>query len=65
MRQFMASNASCGSKVLTLEPDYFEERLVLFEEQRARLNHFFCSNIESREEGEADRFEEPHLEFHK
>ena len=48
-----------------LAPDYFDERLVMFEEQRARLNAYFCANIEPREEIDADRFAERYEEYRK
>jgi hypothetical protein len=48
-----------------LAPDYFDERLVMFEEQRARLNAYFCANIEPREEIDADRFAEHYEEYRK
>jgi hypothetical protein len=48
-----------------LTPDYFDERLVLFEEQRARLNAYFCSHVEHGEELDADRFEKRYDEYRK
>jgi len=38
-----------------LDPAYFDERFVLFEDHRARLNAYFCSNIQGREEQDAAR----------
>jgi hypothetical protein len=52
-------------KSLSFDPNYLKERLLLFEKQRARLNHFFCANMESREEGDALRFEERYRHFQK
>jgi hypothetical protein len=37
--------------------------LVLFEEQRARLNGYFCNNIENGEEHDADMFEQRYREY--
>jgi len=48
-----------------LAPDYFDERLVMFEEQRARLNAYFCANIEPGEELDADRFAKRYDEYRK
>jgi hypothetical protein len=48
-----------------LSPEYLDERLVLFEEQRARLNGYFCQNVESGEERDADRFELQYREYRK
>jgi hypothetical protein len=48
-----------------LRPDYFDERLVMFEEQRARLNAYFCANIELGEEIDADRFAKRYDEYRK
>jgi hypothetical protein len=53
------------SKDPRLTPDYFDERLVLFEEQRARLNAYFCLNIEAGEELDADRFAKRYDEYRK
>ena len=46
-----------------LSPEYLDERLVLFEEQRARLNAYFCNNIEHREELDAACFEKQYGEY--
>jgi hypothetical protein len=46
-----------------LNPKYLDERLVLFEEQRARLNGYFCNNIENGEEHDADQFEKRYREY--
>lgn len=48
-----------------LTPDYFDGRLVMFEEQRARLNAYFCANIELGEEIDADRFAKRYDEYRK
>ncbi len=48
-----------------LDPAYFDERIVLFEEQRARLNAFFCNHIENGEEHDAAKFEERYRQYHK
>ncbi len=48
-----------------LAPEYFDERVALFEEQRARVNAYFCNNIESDEERDADRFEKRYDEYRK
>ena len=48
-----------------LAPEYFDERVALFEEQRARVNAYFCNNIESGEERDADRFEKRYDEYRK
>jgi len=45
--------------------DYFDERVVLFEEQRARVNAYFCNNVESGEEHDAARFEQYYSEYQK
>lgn len=48
-----------------LDPAYFDQRLVLFEEQRARLNAYFCNNVENGEENDAARFEVRYREHRK
>ena len=48
-----------------LLPEYFDERVALFEEQRARVNVYFCNNIESGEEHDADRFQKRYDEYRK
>ena len=53
------------AKDFRLAPDYFDERLVMFEEQRARLNAYFCANIEPGEEIDADRFAKRYDEYRK
>jgi hypothetical protein len=45
-----------------LSAEYFDQRLVLFEEQRARLNAYFCNNVEHREELDAARFDKQYGE---
>jgi hypothetical protein len=46
-----------------LDPDYLDERLVLLEEQRARLKGYFCNNIETGEVHAAALFEERYREY--
>lgn len=46
-------------------PEHFDERLVLFEEQRARLNAYFCGAIEKGEEVEADHFEKRYGDYRR
>ena len=48
-----------------LTADYFDERVALFEEQRARVNAYFCNNVESGEEHDAARFEQYYSEYQK
>jgi hypothetical protein len=48
-----------------LDPAYFDERLALFEDHRARLNAYFCNNIQSFEDQDAFRFEKRHREYQK
>jgi hypothetical protein len=48
-----------------LRPDYFDERLVMFEEQRARPNAYFCANIELGEEIDGNRFAKLYHEYRK
>ena len=46
-----------------LSPEYFDERLALFEEQRARLNGYFCNRIENDETHDALRFEKMYAKY--
>jgi hypothetical protein len=46
-----------------LDSAYVDERLVLFESHRARLNAYFCNNIQSREYQDAARFEKKYREY--
>jgi hypothetical protein len=52
-----------GLKGTRLDPDYLDERLVLFQDERARLNAYLHNNIENGEEHDADLFEERYREF--
>lgn len=45
--------------------DYFDERVTLFEEERARVNAYFCNNVETGEEQDAARFEQRYREYQK
>jgi len=46
-----------------LKPSYFDEKLTVFEMQRALLNGFFCNNIESSEQRDETRFAKLHREY--
>jgi hypothetical protein len=46
-----------------LDPEYLDERLVLFEEQRARLNGYFCNKIENGEIHDATLFEQRYRKY--
>jgi hypothetical protein len=48
-----------------LDPGYFDERLLLFEEERSRVNAYFCNNVENGEELDAARFEKRSNEYRK
>ena len=48
-----------------LKPDYFDEKLTLFEMHRALLNGYFCNNIENSEVRDEARFEKLHREYEK
>jgi hypothetical protein len=48
-----------------LNPAYFDERLVLFEDHRARLNAYFCNRVEGCEHQDACRFEKRHRDYQK
>ena len=43
----------------------FDEELVLFEDHRARLNSYFCSAIQRREQQDSVRFESQRREYEK
>jgi hypothetical protein len=51
------------SKEPSLSPEYFDERLALFEEQRARLNGYFCNRVENDEAHDALRFEKMYAKY--
>ncbi|MGH9686526.1 MAG: hypothetical protein ACRD5K_05480 [Candidatus Acidiferrales bacterium] len=53
------------AKDLGLSPSYFEEKLTLFEMQRALLNGYFCNNVEHSEQRDEARFEKLHREYEK
>jgi hypothetical protein len=46
-----------------LDSAYFDERFVLFEDHRARLNAYFCNNVQSCEYQDAARFEKTYREY--
>lgn len=46
-------------------PAYFDEKLTLFEVQRALLNGYFCNTIEGTERRDEARFEKRHREYQK
>jgi hypothetical protein len=46
-----------------LDSAYFDERLVLFEDHRARLNAYFCNNVQSREHQDSAHFAKRHREY--
>ena len=48
-----------------LNPSYFDEELVLFEDHRARLNSFFCSALQRSELQDSARFGTRHREHEK
>jgi hypothetical protein len=48
-----------------LDAGYFDQRLVLFEQQRAQLNAYFCNNVEGGEQKDAGRFEVRYREYRK
>ena len=52
-------------KGLGLNPEYFDEKLTLFEEHRALLNACFCNNVESCEHRDEARFAQRHREYRK
>jgi len=48
-----------------LNPSYFDEELVLFEDHRARLNSFFCSALQRSELQDSARFGTRYREYEK
>jgi hypothetical protein len=48
-----------------LDSSCFDQELVLFEDHRARLNSYFCSAIQRREQQDSVRFESQSLEYEK
>ena len=48
-----------------LNPSYFDEELVLFEDHRARLNSYFCSALQQSELQDSARFGTRHREYEK
>jgi hypothetical protein len=46
-----------------LDPAYFDEGFVLFEDHRARLNAYFCDNVQSLEHQDSAYFEKRHREY--
>lgn len=50
-------------KASRLMPAYFHERIVLFEEQRAQVNAYFCEHLEHRKELDTPRFERLYAEY--
>jgi hypothetical protein len=48
-----------------LDSSCFDEELVLFEDHRARLNSYFCSAIQRREQQDSVRFESQRREYEK
>jgi hypothetical protein len=46
-----------------LNSAYFDEKLVLFEYHRARLNAYFCNSLQSREHQDSAHFEKRHREY--
>jgi hypothetical protein len=48
-----------------LDRDHLDEKSILFEEQRARLNAYFCRVLESQEERDADGFEAQYAKYRK
>jgi hypothetical protein len=52
-------------KDFRLDPEYSDERVTLFEEERARLNFYLCKKIEGGEEHDANRFEQRNREYQK
>jgi hypothetical protein len=53
------------AKESQLNPSYFDEELVLFEDHRARLNSFFCSALQRSELQDSARFGTRHREHEK
>jgi hypothetical protein len=48
-----------------LNPEYFDEKLILFEEHRALLNGCFCNNVERCENRDEAHFVQRHREYEK
>jgi hypothetical protein len=48
-----------------LDSSCFDQELVLFEDHRARLNSYFCSAIQRREQQDSVRFESQSLQYEK
>jgi hypothetical protein len=48
-----------------LNPSYFDEELVLFEDHRARLNSFFCSALQRSELQDSAQFGTRYREYEK
>jgi hypothetical protein len=48
-----------------LNPEYFDEKLTLFEVHRALLNGCFCNNVERCELRDEARFDKKHGEYRK
>jgi len=53
------------AKVSDLDPASFDEKLSLFEIQRASLNGYICNNLDRSELRDAARFEQKHREYEK
>jgi hypothetical protein len=53
------------ANVSGLRPTYFDEKVTLFEMNRAALNAFFCNHVDGFEERDAARFEQKHREYEK
>ena len=51
------------AKEPNLSSEYFDERVALFEEQRARLNGYFCNRVENDEAHDALRFEKMYAKY--
>jgi hypothetical protein len=48
-----------------LDRDHLDEKYILFEEQRARLNAYLCGVLEGQEERDADGFEAQYAKYRK
>ena len=48
-----------------LNPSYFDEEQLLFEDHHARLNSYVCSTLQRSEQQDSVRFETRHREFEK
>jgi hypothetical protein len=53
------------TKDLDLDPGVFDEKLTLFEANRASLNAYFCNNVEGCEDQDAAHFEKRHRPYEK